>query len=71
VTALLSAGARRVLWSLDDVDDDATARLMSRFHRERSEADDVSAFGRALAATAREVGHAGSVVAFRLTGVRT
>jgi tetratricopeptide (TPR) repeat protein len=71
VTALLSAGARRVLWSLDDVDDDATARLMSRFHRERSEADDVSAFGRALAATAREIGDAASMIAFRLTGVRT
>jgi tetratricopeptide (TPR) repeat protein len=71
VTALLSAGARRVSWTLDDVDDAATAALMARFHRARQDVDDVLAFGGSLAQAARESGHAGSVVAFRMTGVRT
>jgi CHAT domain-containing protein len=69
VTALISAGARRVLWTTDDVDDAATARLMTLFHEARRSGDDRSAFGSALARGAVESGHAGSVLAFRLSGV--
>ncbi|MCC7138663.1 MAG: CHAT domain-containing protein [Planctomycetes bacterium] len=70
VSGLLSAGARRVLWSIDDVDDSATARLMTLFHTARALGeDDRVAFGRAAAKAAGEAGHAGAVLAFRLSGV--
>jgi len=69
VRALLSAGARRVVWTMDDVDDSATARFMTLFHEARRSSDDPSAFGTAAAAAAAEAGHVGSVLAFRLSGV--
>jgi hypothetical protein len=58
-----------VLWTLDDVDDAVTGRFMSRFHAARESEDDRVAFGRALAETAREEGHAAGVLPFRLSGV--
>jgi tetratricopeptide (TPR) repeat protein len=70
VPALLSAGARRVLWTIDDVDDSATARLMTLFHEARTVSDDDrTAFGQAAAKAAVEAGHVGAVLAFRLSGV--
>lgn len=69
VRALLSAGARRVVWTMDDVDDSATARFMTLFHEARRSSDDASAFGSAAAGTAAEAGHVGAVLAFRLSGV--
>lgn len=69
VRALLSAGARRVLWTMDDVDDSATARLMTLFHEARRSGDDREAFGVAAAQAAAEAGHAGAVLGFRLSGV--
>ncbi|HVG93906.1 MAG TPA: CHAT domain-containing protein [Planctomycetota bacterium] len=69
VTALLAAGARRVVWTADDVEDAAAARLTTLFHRVRSSADVVAAFGDALARTAALEGHPGAVLAFRMSGV--
>ena len=69
VPALLAAGVRRVLWTLDDVDDSATAHLMTLFHRTRAAGDDLAAFGSALSRGTADAGHAGAVLAFRLSGV--
>jgi tetratricopeptide (TPR) repeat protein len=69
VPALLAAGARRVVWTADDVDDRATASLMGRFHRARRPDDGGRAFGEALAASAREEGHPAPALPFRLSGV--
>ena len=69
VPALLSRGVRRVVWTTDDVEDDTTARVMTRFHALRASCDDRRAFGLALARGAVEAGHVGSVLAFRLSGV--
>jgi hypothetical protein len=69
VRALLSAGARRVLWTIDDVDDSATARLMTLFHQARAASDDRAAFGLSAVQAAGEAGHVGAVLAFRLSGV--
>ena len=69
VTALLAAGARRVVWTDDDVDDEAAARLMTLFHRARNQSDTDTAFGEALARGGVEAGHLGAVLAFRCSGV--
>ncbi|MFO0931305.1 MAG: CHAT domain-containing protein [Planctomycetota bacterium] len=69
VQALLTRGAHRVIWTLDDVDDRAAASLMATFHRTRRTWDDRPAFGRSLLETARAAGHPGSVLAFRCSGV--
>ncbi|MBL9089445.1 MAG: CHAT domain-containing protein [Planctomycetia bacterium] len=69
VQALLTRGAHRVVWTLDDVDDRAAAALMATFHRTRRTCDDRRAFGRSLVETAQFTGHPGSVLAFRCSGV--
>lgn len=69
VARLLSSGARRVVWTDDDVDDRAAARVMVAYHATRRGWDDVSAFGRALARVADESNHPGAVLPFRISGV--
>lgn len=69
VRSLLTAGARRVVWTIDDVDDAVTARLMTLFHEGRRTRPDTAAFGEAVATVAAEVGHAGAVLSFRSSGV--
>lgn len=69
VTALLGAGARCVVWTEDDVDDEAAARLMTLFHQALKQGDTDAAFGEALARGGAEVGHLGAVLAFRRSGV--
>jgi len=71
VVRLLSRGARRVVWTDDDVDDLAAARLMAAYHATRRGWDDDRALGRALVRTAAESGHAGAVLPFRLSGVES
>ena len=69
VQALLTRGAHRVIWTLDDVDDRATAAVMAAFHRARRTCDDSPAFGRSLLETSTALGHPGAVLAFRCSGV--
>jgi len=69
VQALLTRGARRVVWTLDDVDDRAAAAVMASFHRARHRCDDSAAFGRSLLETSSALGHPGAVLAFRCSGV--
>ncbi len=69
VARLLSSGARRVVWTDDDVDDRAAARVMVAYHTTRGGWDDEAAFGRALARVAAESNHPGAVLPFRISGV--
>ena len=69
VSRLLSSGARRVVWTDDDVDDEAAARVMVAYHATRRGWDDEGAFGRALALVAHESNHPGAVLPFRISGV--
>ena len=69
VSRLLSSGARRVIWTDDDVDDRTTARLMGDFHATRGRCDDETAFGRSVARIALESRHIGAVLPFRISGV--
>lgn len=68
-SALLHAGARRVVWTADDVDDSTTADLMTRFHAALGSTDAATAFGQAMAATQRDRGHAAGLLEFRISGV--
>ncbi|MCC7139268.1 MAG: CHAT domain-containing protein [Planctomycetes bacterium] len=68
VSALLARGAGRVVWTADDVEDGAAARVMVAFHETRRSCDDREAFGAALARAAAEVGHPGAVLSFRMSG---
>jgi hypothetical protein len=68
-SALLTAGARVVLWTADDVEDRVTAELMRRFHRERRLTSVACALGRALEGTFDARGHAGGLLPFRISGV--
>ena len=70
VPRLLVRGARRVVWTQDDLDDRSAAGTMTRFHRARAEASVGVALGRALAAAATAAGHPCAVLPFRLSGVR-
>jgi CHAT domain-containing protein len=66
--ALLRAGARWVLWTGGDVDDETTADLMSAFHPLGPLARVPHAFGRALAQVARDQGTVARLLPFRLSG---
>jgi len=67
---LLAAGARHCVWTADDVDDVATALLTSRLHAGLDRGEDVpQAFGGALGALAREIGHVATLLPFRLSGL--
>jgi tetratricopeptide (TPR) repeat protein len=68
--ALLRAGARWVLWTAGDVDDETTADLMSEFHPV-SDLDRVpERLGRALATLIGRQGSAARLLPFRLSGGR-
>lgn len=67
--ALLAAGARRVLYTTAEVDDDAAARLAVAFHARRAGRTAERAFGGALAEVAGRDGHPGRLLPFRLAGV--
>ncbi len=69
VPRLLSSGARRVIWTDDDVDDRTTALLMTDFHATRLRGDDPGSFGRSLARIATQTRHLGAVLPFRVSGV--
>lgn len=71
VSRLLSQGARRVVWTDDDVDDEAAARLMADFHATRDGWDDRTAFGRSVVRVGAACGHPGAVLPFRLSGVES
>ena len=71
VSRLLSQGARRVVWTDEDVDDEAAARLMSDFHATRAGWDDRAAFGRSVVRVGAACGHPGAVLPFRLSGVES
>ena len=71
VPRLLVRGARRVVWTQDDLDDRSAAGTMTLFHRARAEVPDGVALGRALAAAAGAAGHPCAVLPFRLSGVRS
>ena len=67
--ALLARGARRVLWTADEVEDALTVQLMRRFHAERRGRPATAAFGRAIEDVRGARGHAGGLLPFRLSGV--
>ena len=69
--ALLAAGARYVLWTAGDVNDEVSADLMQRFQGEQRALDVPAAFGRALGTCREAQAHGGELLAFRLSGVLT
>jgi CHAT domain-containing protein len=66
--ALLAAGARHVLYTTSDVEDEVTADLTSALHAALPSAPPAAAFGQALERVAADRGHPGGLLAFRLTG---
>jgi CHAT domain-containing protein len=67
--ALLAAGARRVLWTATDVDDQAVSALTVRFHAALPGSAPESAFGRALAESGGDRRTAACLIPFRMSGV--
>ncbi|MGE0192778.1 MAG: CHAT domain-containing protein [Planctomycetota bacterium] len=66
--ALLAAGARQVLWTAADVDDAASARLMTAFHTARKRLGTAAALGEALILMQDQEGTPARSLPFRLTG---
>ena len=66
--ALLAAGARQVLWTAADVDDAASARLMTAFHAARARLGTAAALGEALNLMQDQEGTPARSLPFRLTG---
>jgi hypothetical protein len=69
--AVLAAGARRVVWTAADVDDDAVARVTSHFHAKVRRLGAERAFGAALEEAGADPRVAACLLPFRLSGVGT
>jgi tetratricopeptide (TPR) repeat protein len=67
--ALLAAGARRVLWSSSEVDDDVAAELGVRFHALLRTGSAEASFGRAVESLSTDSRAAACLLPFRLSGV--
>jgi CHAT domain-containing protein len=67
--ALLAAGARHVVWTADDVEDDVTADLMERFHARLGASPVPLAYAEAIRACHETRGSPAPLLPFRLSGV--
>jgi CHAT domain-containing protein len=67
--ALLSAGARRVLWTTEDVEDGLAAEISAEFHDGLRSRGAESSFGRVVKKGWRDARRLGGMLPFRLSGV--